>query len=68
MNKIPALAALLLAFDQAEAHSRPAIDSLTHSLEHITLMHPTGMPYPFGLGLITVAALALLIWRIRRPQ
>jgi len=68
MNKFAALATLLLAFDQAEAHSHPGIDSLTHSLEHLALMHPTGIPYPLGLGLIMLAALALLIWQIRRPQ
>ena len=68
MNKFLALVALLFTFGQAEAHSHPGIDSLTHSIEHLIMEHPGGMPYISGLGLILAAAFALLVWHSRRAQ
>lgn len=66
MNKFLASVALLLTFSQAEAHSHPGIDSLTHALEHLASDYPSGMPYLSGLGLALV--MAWLVWYSRRPQ
>ncbi|AEG00195.1 hypothetical protein [Methylomonas methanica] len=68
MHKFLTSIGLLLAFGEAEAHSHPGIDSLTHSLEHLATNYPAGMPYFSGLGLTLIVAVALVIRYKRRPQ
>ena len=67
MNKFLVLATLLFAVGKAEAHSHPSVDSLTHSLEHLTMGYPAWVPYLAWLGLMVGMAL-LMIWRGRRLQ
>lgn len=64
MNKSLAAAILSLAFGQAEAHSHPGIDSLSHALEHLASNYATGTPSLIGLGV----ALVWLVWYSRRAQ
>jgi hypothetical protein len=64
MNKFLASAALFLTFSQAEAHSHPGIDSLSHALEHLASNYSAGTPSLIGLGVVLVC----LVWYSRRPQ
>lgn len=68
MNKFLTSIGLLLAFGETEAHSHPGIDSLTHSLEHLAMNYPAGLPYFSGIGLTLIVAIALLIRYKRRAQ
>ncbi|NOV32467.1 hypothetical protein DDY07_22485 [Methylomonas sp. ZR1] len=74
MNKILPSIALLLVFGQAEAHSHPGIDALTHSLEHMLTAYSAWLPHLFT-AVLSIAAAALLrsLWLRskasgRRPQ
>ncbi|WP_426993366.1 hypothetical protein [Methylomonas sp. CM2] len=58
MNKFLASAALLLTFSQAEAHSHPGIDSLSHSLEHLILSYRHWLPYLAAAGSLSLVAIA----------
>ncbi|WGS84386.1 hypothetical protein [Methylomonas sp. UP202] len=57
MNKFLASAALLLTFSQAEAHSHPGIDNLSHSLEHLILSYQHWLPY-LAAGTLSLVAIA----------
>ena len=66
MNKLPLFAALLLVFSQAEAHSHPGIDSLTHSLEHLALTHQHWLPY-LAAGMLSLGlSVGISKWRKSR--
>ncbi|MGY6275161.1 hypothetical protein [Methylomonas sp. MgM2] len=67
MNKLLATTILSLAVAQAQAHSRPGIDNLTHRLEHLTINH-LAMPASLGIGLLMLALLAFVIRQNWRPQ
>ena len=66
MKKLLVSALLLTAVGDAQAHSHPGIDSLTHALEHLALDYPAGLPYLSGLGLTLV--MVWLVWYGRRSQ
>jgi len=68
MNKFLAIIALLFAFGEAQAHSHPGIDSLTHSLEHLAANYQADLSTISGLGLVLVSGFACLVWHHRRPQ
>lgn len=63
MNKYLAIAILMLIAGNAEAHSHPAVDALTHALEHMAMSFGVWLPYLPGLGL---AALLAVFFYIRR--
>lgn len=54
MNKLLLSVLLLMSYGQAEAHSHPGIDSLTHSLEHLALSHQHWLPY-LAAGMLSLA-------------
>jgi hypothetical protein len=63
MNKYLALAILLLVSGTANAHSHPAVDALTHALEHAAMAFGVWLPYLSAAGL---AALLAALFYIRR--
>lgn len=63
MNKYLAISVLMLMTGKAHAHSHPAVDALTHALEHAAMSFGVWLPYLPGLGL---AALLAVIFHIRR--
>ena len=54
MNKYLAIAILMLIAGNAEAHSHPAVDALTHALEHAAMNVQTWLPYVLGLSLVAL--------------
>ncbi|MGZ4960203.1 MAG: hypothetical protein ACXV7J_13185 [Methylomonas sp.] len=66
MNKYLAISILMLMAAKAEAHSHPAVDALTHALEHTAMSLAAGLPYLAGLGL--AALLAILVHVRRRAR
>ena len=63
MNKYFTPAVLMLMAGQAEAHSHPGIDALTHSLEHMLTAYSAWLPHLFTAALsIAAAALLRSLW------
>lgn len=65
MNKTIAITSLLLIAGNTQAHDHPAVDTLTHAFEHITMTAQSWFPYLLGLSL---AALCSLLFQIRRSE
>jgi len=63
VNKYSAIVILLLMAGQAEAHSHPGIDALTHSLEHMLTAYSAWLPHLFTAALsLAAAALLRSLW------
>ncbi|WP_020483430.1 hypothetical protein [Methylomonas sp. MK1] len=70
MKNLFSILFLLALAGNAQAHSHPGIDSLTHALEHMFLLQGLSMPYAMGGSLLLlVIAAAAVCWasRWRRP-
>ncbi|MDD1622789.1 MAG: hypothetical protein LUQ11_15030 [Methylococcaceae bacterium] len=65
MNKYLAISVLMLMTGKAHAHSHPAVDALTHALEHAAMNVQTWLPYVLGLSL---AALLGALVQVRRSR
>ncbi len=70
MNKYFTPAVLILMAGHAEAHSRPGIDALTHSLEHMLTAYSAWLPHLFAAALSIAAAVLLRsLWlRAKAPD
>lgn len=66
MNKFLAAGILLLMAGKAEAHSHPAIDALTHAVEHSLIAAQAWFPYLLGLSLAALCGALLEIRRTRK--
>jgi hypothetical protein len=70
MKNLFSILFLLALAGNAQAHSHPGVDSLTHALEHLFLIQGLSMPYALGGTLILlVLAVVAVCWasRWRRP-
>lgn len=70
MKNLCSILFLLALAGNAQAHSHPGIDNLTHALEHLFLIQGLSMPYALGGTLILlVLAVVAVCWasRWRRP-
>ncbi|AMK76173.1 MULTISPECIES: hypothetical protein [Methylomonas] len=70
MKNLFSILFLLALAGNAQAHSHPGIDSLTHALEHLFLIQGLSMPYALGASLLLlVLAVAAAWWasQWRRP-
>jgi hypothetical protein len=56
----------MLLASQAEAHSHPAADAMTHALEHLMLSAQNWLPYAAGLLIAAPLTALLLVLRGRR--
>lgn len=54
MNRYLVTAVLILIAGNAEAHSHPAVDALTHALEHVAMYFAAWLPYVLGLSLVAL--------------
>lgn len=66
MNKTIAIASLVLIADSAYAHSHPAVDALTHAVEHTVMNAQTWLPYLLGISLLALCTAWFQIKRHRR--
>lgn len=70
MKNLFSLLFLLALAGNAQAHSHPGIDSFTHAMEHVLMLHGLTMPYALGASLLLlVVAVVAVCWagRWRRP-
>ncbi|MCQ8116374.1 hypothetical protein [Methylomonas rosea] len=70
MKKLCSILFLLALAGNAQAHSHPGVDSLTHALEHLFLIQGLSMPYALGASLLLLVLAVAAVWwasRWRRP-
>ncbi len=70
MKNLFSILFLLALAGNAQAHSHPGVDSLTHALEHLFLIQGLSMPYVLGASLLLLVLAVAAVWwasRWRRP-
>lgn len=70
MKNLFSILFLLALAGNAQAHSHPGVDSLTHALEHLFLIQGLSMPYALGASLLLLVLAVAAVWwasRWRRP-
>ncbi|WP_026603257.1 hypothetical protein [Methylomonas sp. 11b] len=70
MKNLFSILFLLALAGNAQAHSHPGIDSLTHAVEHMFLLQGLSMPYALGASLLLLVLAVAGVWwasRWRRP-